>query len=160
MEKTGDAPLMLTLSFKRCSCCGEVKPTTEFTNLNIKGKKWGFHSYCKECKNKKYKKYYLDNPEKCKKLVRNRILKNRYGLTTEDLEKMLRDQDNKCAICGRELFLHGASVDKNKIACVDHNHETGEVRGLLCDKCNRGLGYFKDNTDYLLSAVSYLKKNK
>lgn len=106
------------------------------------------------------KKYRLDNLEKCKKLDRDEKLKKRYGLTPEDLEKMLQDQDNKCVICGQEIFLHGSSVNKNKIAHVDHNHETGEVRGLLCDKCNRGLGYFRDNEGYLISAISYLKKNK
>lgn len=160
MEKEKNAPLLLTLSSKRCACCGEVKPTTEFTRHKSSYGKWGFCSWCKECDNKRSKKYYIDNPEKCKRTRRNNNLKNRYGLTPEDLEKMLRDQDNKCAICGQEMFLHGTSADKNKIAHVDHDHKTGKVRGLLCNECNIGLGKFMDNTDYLLSAISYLKKNK
>lgn len=159
MKGEKSAPLLLTLSSKRCPHCGEVKPTTEFSRRNSNGK-WGFQSYCKECRNKKYKQYQIDNQEKYKRLNRNNHLKKKYGLTFEDLEKMLRDQDNKCAICGKELFLHGASVDYNKIARVDHDHKTGEIRGLLCDSCNIGLGKFRDNTDYLLSAISYLNKNK
>lgn len=95
--------------------------------------------------------------KKCKKLARNRDLK-KYGITLEDLENMLRDQDNKCAICGKKIFLFESS--KKITAHVDHDHKTGKVRGLLCQECNTGLGKFMDNTDYLLSAVSYLKKNK
>lgn len=156
MKKEKNALLLLTLSSKKCACCGEVKPTTEFTKRKNR-EKWGFSPYCRECKHKKAKEYYLDNTEKCKKLARNRDLK-KYGITLEDLEKMLRDQDNKCAICGKEIFLFGSS--KKITAHVDHDHKTGKVRGLLCQECNTGLGKFMDNTDYLLSAVSYLKKNK
>lgn len=157
MEKEKSAPLLLTLSSKRCSCCGEIKPTTEFTKYTIGGK-CGFYSYCKECRSKKYKQYRLNNLEKFKRINRNNKLKNQYGLTIEDLEKMLRDQGNKCAICGKEIFLSGPS--KKITAHVDHDHKTGKVRGLLCHACNIGLGKFMDNTDYLLSAISYLKKNK
>lgn len=156
MKEEKNALLLLTLSSKRCSCCGEIKPTTEFTKRKNR-EKWGFCPYCRECKHKKAKEYYLDNTEKYKKLARNRDLK-KYGITLEDQEKMLRDQDNKCAICGKELFLFGSS--KKITAHVDHDHKTGKVRGLLCQECNTGLGKFMDNTDYLLSAVSYLKKNK
>lgn len=147
--------LLLTLSFKKCSCCGEIKPTTEFAKSK-KREKWGFNSYCKACKHEKSKKYYLDNTEKCKKLARARDLK-KYGITFEDQEQMMRDQDNKCAICGKEIFLFGPS--KKLTAHVDHNHKTGKVRGLLCQECNTGLGKFMDNTEYLLGAISYLNKN-
>lgn len=82
----------------------------------------------------------------------------KYGLTLEDQERMLREQNYKCAICGQEIFLQGSS--QKLIAHVDHDHKTGKVRGLLCKECNIGLGKFMDNTEYLLRAVSYLKKNK
>lgn len=157
MEKEKNVPLLLTLSSKRCSCCGEVKPTTEFTRQKNRYGKWVFHSWCRECNKKRYKKYRKDNPEKCKRAYSNSKLKKKYGLTPEDLERMLRDQDNKCAICGKELFLHGASVDNSKIARVDHNHETGEIRGLLCNDCNRGIGLLKDNPLFLANAIKYLE---
>lgn len=160
MEKEKNAPLLLTLSSKKCSYCGEVKPTTEFARYKSKGKKWGFQSCCRECNKKMARKYRLENPEKARKAVKSSAIKRRYGITPEDKERMLKNQGYKCAICGEELFLFGDMENRNKVAHVDHNHETGEVRGLLCDKCNRGLGYFRDNTDYLLSAISYLKKNK
>lgn len=153
MEKEKNAHLLLTLSSKRCACCGEIKPTTEFSRKNYHGR-WRFYSYCKECNSKKFKKYYKENTEKCKKSN----LKRKYGITPEDKEKMLENQGYKCAICGEELFLFGSS--KKLTAHVDHDHKTGKVRGLLCKECNTGLGKFRDNTDYLLSAISYLKKNK
>lgn len=159
MEKEKNVLLLLTLSSKKCPCCGEVKPTTEFTRQKGQNGKWGFHSHCKKCKSKRTMKYHLNNPEKHKITVIKQKLKKLYGLTIEDIEGMLKNQNYKCAICGREIFLHGSSVDKNKIARVDHNHETGKVRGLLCDDCNIGLGKFMDNTEYLLGAISYLNKN-
>lgn len=156
MEKEKNAPLLLTLSSKRCFCCGEVKPTTEFTRRNYNGRRV-FYSYCKECKNKKAKEYRLENPEKIKRTHRKSDLKKQYGLTMEDVEIMLKNQNCKCAICGKELFLQGASEDKTKIAHVDHNHETGKVRGLLCNDCNRGIGLLKDNPLFLANALKYLE---
>lgn len=159
MKKESNALLLLTLSSKRCTCCGEVKPTTEFYKIKSCNGKWCFRSYCKKCDIKKRKEYFLENPEKTKETRKKRDLK-KYGITLEDKESMLKKQNYKCAICGKELFLFGEPKDKNKIAHVDHNHDTGKVRGLLCDSCNRGIGLLKDNPEYLLKAASYLKKNK
>ena len=63
---------------------------------------------------------------------------------------MLSSQDGKCSICGRERS------QLVKQLCVDHDHETGKVRGLLCDKCNRGLGFFNDDHELLKKALNYL----
>ncbi len=153
MKKESNVLLLLTLSSKKCPCCGEIKPTTEFSRYNDHGKKWGFYSYCRECCKKKARKYRLENPEKAMK----KHLK-RYGITPEDKERMLKNQGYKCAICGEEIFLFGSSPKLT--AHVDHDHKTGKVRGLLCQGCNTGLGGFRDNPKYLLGAVSYLKKNK
>lgn len=155
-EKEKNVPLLLMLSSKKCACCGEVKPTTEFTR-HKKREKRGFYSYCKECANKRTKKYQLDNPEKCKIMYSKINLKKLYGLTIEDVERILKNQNYKCAICGREIFLHGAYVDKSKIARVDHDHKTGKVRGLLCNECNRGIGFLKDNPMLLANAIKYLE---
>lgn len=70
--------------------------------------------------------------------------------------EMLCEQDNKCAICGIEFGIDN-SKDRPH---VDHDHKTGIVRGLLCMKCNAGLGLFGDNIDNLVSAVCYLEENK
>lgn len=153
-QKKKQSVLLLTLAFKRCACCGEIKPTTEFAKKKHR-EKWGFYSYCNNCKQKKHKDYYRNNEEKCKLLARNRDLK-KYGITLEDQERMLIEQGGKCKICGREILMFGES--KHTTAHVDHDHSTGKVRGLLCQECNTGLGKFRDNTEYLANAIKYLKE--
>lgn len=80
---------------------------------------------------------------------REERLKALYKLTLKDYEIMLVKQDNRCAICNRisESVLH-----------VDHDHESGKIRGLLCGSCNRGLGSLGDSIELLEKAISYLKK--
>ena len=74
----------------------------------------------------------------------------KYGLNIEDFDRMRAQQQNKCAIC-KETFGDGP-----RDIGVDHCHSTSRVRGLLCVKCNAGLGQFRDNTEFLLAAVAYL----
>ena len=68
---------------------------------------------------------------------------------------MFKEQNGVCAICGSPEV-----SDRNSNLCVDHDHETGKIRGLLCNKCNRGLGYFLDNPKILKNALKYLLKHK
>lgn len=75
-------------------------------------------------------------------------LKHKYNITTEEYDKMLAEQDYRCAICKGSL-----EMDR-----IDHCHKTGKVRGILCNDCNLGLGLFRDNKDYLKSAIEYLGK--
>ncbi len=73
----------------------------------------------------------------------------RYGITIDEYDTLLRSQNGVCAICSRE------PVDGQRLA-VDHDHKTGKVRGLLCFKCNTGLGHLGDSLDTLKRAVDYL----
>ena len=73
-----------------------------------------------------------------------------YGITLEEYEILLTKQNNSCAICNAPTGSNGKRLS------VDHNHQTGEVRGLLCDDCNIGLGKFKDNSNLLAIAINYL----
>lgn len=84
---------------------------------------------------------------------RDVIIRNQYGITLEDYNNMLEAQDYKCAICGNEDEVEGRRL------AIDHCHKTGKVRGLLCGKCNRGLGLFYDNFTLLQSAIEYLKNS-
>ena len=79
-----------------------------------------------------------------------------YGISPDEYLELIESQDNKCAICGCDF-----SVEQNlQKACVDHDHDTGLVRGLLCRGCNMAIGLLNDNPDICLNAYMYLKENK
>lgn len=97
-----------------------------------------------------YKKdYYQKNKDK---LMRDFYIK-KYGITLEQKLEMLKKQEYSCDICKIELL-------NSSVAYVDHDHETGVIRGILCNTCNRALGMFKDNVEVLESAVKYLRKQQ
>lgn len=87
--------------------------------------------------------------------MREAKLKERYGITIADYDKMLLEQEMGCAICGSLTPKRKGSEH----LVVDHCHESGGVRGLLCYKCNVGLGSFEDDLTLLIKAAEYLEKN-
>lgn len=95
---------------------------------------------------------YRKKPE-TKERIRNWRLLQNYGITNQDYEQMLKDQDFCCAGCG----LHQNVIEKK--LNVDHDHATGKIRGLLCGNCNRALGLVKDNFETLLRLHKYLRKS-
>ena len=140
---------------KVCRTCGQEKLLTEFYHKTPDCKKCGYikhRAYCeKHSKHLKqyWKKIYRENKQERKGLK----LEQTYGITQIDYNEMFILQDGRCAICGRHQsnFKYALSVD--------HNHKTGEVRGLLCGACNRGIGLLSDNIEKLKKAVLYLEKN-
>jgi hypothetical protein len=86
--------------------------------------------------------------------ARERILKQKYGITSADVERMRVEQGDRCAICSKVFD----KTHCNKM-CVDHCHATGVVRGLLCTLCNLGVGNFRDRRELLENAISYLDKD-
>lgn len=83
---------------------------------------------------------------------RNYALLYNYGISQADYDALLSKQNYVCAICGNK------ETSKYKYLSVDHCHYTKKVRGLLCSHCNKGLGLFKDNTQTLQNAITYLEK--
>jgi hypothetical protein len=81
---------------------------------------------------------------------RDLALRNAYGISLEEYDNMLESQLGCCAICAMTPEKNGRRLD------VDHCHETGRVRGLLCASCNLGIGKFKDNPSLLAEAIKYL----
>jgi len=98
--------------------------------------------------------YNLRNEVQFKNWVRN--LKRNYQLTPDQFNEIWANQDGKCAICDVQLKPRGRSHDA---AVVDHNHATGEVRGILCRACNHGIGNLKDDPKVLKAAAEYLIRN-
>lgn len=80
---------------------------------------------------------------------KNRYLKRYYGIDIEDFEKMVDSQGGRCKIC---------NTIPDKKLCVDHCHKTGTIRGLLCSKCNSGIGMLQDSPELLENALKYLKE--
>lgn len=95
------------------------------------------------------KQYRIDHPT----AKRSQDLFDKYGITLEDYDEMLKAQDGKCAICGCKSEDNG----RYGVLYVDHNHNNGKIRGLLCESCNLGLGIFKDDIGILNNAIKYLK---
>ena len=124
--------------------------------LCSRGHEWAVHGRipkrnkkqweCAECQRALQREWHKANPEK----GANTKLKIRYGITLEQKRQMLADQLGCCAICATADFGKKGPV-------VDHNHETGKVRGILCDPCNKGLGHFRDDPARLRAAIEYLE---
>ena len=144
---------------KRCPRCEQDKFVSAFGK--DKTKKTGLSSYCLDCANANRKTNYAKNPDNEKQKLtayynankeraRHYSLKALYGLSAEAYRDMLAQQNNSCKICKT----HQNNL-KRKLF-VDHCHETGKVRGLLCQYCNTMLGNAKDNVLVLQSAINYL----
>ena len=134
----------------------------------------GYQYWCKRCikvyweenqdKKREYlRKYHEENREKHlkhgrehydenKELYRSSHLQRTYGISLADYDSMLITQKGKCAICGMTPEENGQRLS------VDHDHATGEIRALLCNGCNRGLGGFRDSPILCGLAMSYLYK--
>lgn len=107
-------------------------------------------SWCKECRKKTEAERRKSYPDVCEKSHRTTHLR-RYGLTIETYNIMFQEQSGKCKICGTTN-----PGGRTKYLMVDHDHKTGRNRGLLCNKCNQGLGHFKDDMKVLEKAIQYL----
>jgi hypothetical protein len=103
----------------------------------------GYHS-------KRYWKLKGEDPAKLKKALRKKRLSSVYKITPDQYEQLLQKQECRCAICRRP-------PKNNRDLSVDHNHVTGEIRGLLCDACNGALGMFRENKDLIRKAIDYLQ---
>lgn len=94
--------------------------------------------------------YMRDYRRKHPRKAKSAVLKALWGISLDDYERMLADQNGGCAICG--------TPPTTRRLCIDHNHKTGAVRGLLCDDCNFGLGFFRESAERMISAIQYLAK--
>lgn len=134
---------------KACTKCGVQKSLLEFYE-NSKSSD-GRTSWCKKCQRIKVEEIRR-SPEgkaKFKGYMRQSYLKKNYGINEKLYKAILDLQQGRCAICGRQ--------DGKRRLHVDHDHATGEVRALLCNGCNNGLGNFKDDPEVMKIAITYLE---
>lgn len=146
---------------KTCTKCSQNKSEDEFYyKCKTTGNR---HAHCKKCHWQYFQKkchdklmsdveYKIKKQEYQKKYQRIRKLKN-YNLTQEDYNKLLIAQQFKCKICGCEENINKEPFD------IDHCHSTGKVRGLLCRKCNAGLGLLGDTKETLIKAIKYIEEH-
>ncbi len=160
---------------KTCGKCKVEQPISNF--FRNKRSKDGLRWDCKSC-NSTYtnscyktnlsfrekakaraKTYYSNNKEQVIKRLhgdrivrKDRILKHKYGVGIEVYNTMLKNQDFRCKVCNVE------SSKGNRSLCIDHNHTTGKVRGLLCHNCNVALGLVREKIEVLNGLIKYLEE--
>lgn len=159
---------------KACARCRQEKQLDEFIKSNRA--KSGRGSYCYPCDRARKKEWREANPEHVsdyfkaykkewragrreeeRNQSRKYRLKREYGLTVEQYDDMLQRQGGACAICKSD-DLQVIKTGRVRALSVDHCHETGDVRGLLCSNCNVGLGYLRDSVDIIDGAIGYLQE--
>lgn len=149
----------------KCSKCKKIKHVSEFNKYADKTAPltgWRYYAWCKVCSNEQSRKYGTENREKRNARLKNwrknnpgaarendvrKRYKKLYGLTKDQVDAMKENQKNKCFLCGREP----------PRLVIDHNHDTGEVRKLLCDRCNSLIGWIEVYVP-IEKIKSYLKK--
>lgn len=149
---------------KECPQCREVLPKSSFSKSSRA--RDGLQSWCKSCHRKKHDAWWAKktpkeqvkfqkrhnagrrgNPDQ----QRKNLLRYRFGLSVEQYDWLLAMQHGQCAICKSEK-----SNGKGHRLQVDHCHESGQIRGLLCHSCNSAIGMFKDDPKLLIAALYYI----
>ena len=130
---------------KKCNVCGEDKPLDMYSKH--RSARDGLQSKCKSCSVAIMQKWKLDNKDRYNEYNQSRKLHMRLRLHGIPLEYWEDINTGICAICGSENGSH-----------IDHDHDTTVVRGMLCNGCNSGLGFFADNPDFLRAAAAYLEE--
>jgi len=149
---------------KKCPKCGKIKILTDF-HRNKKTKD-GLCCWCKLCNNETATNYRLANPDRVKTYRKKwyyggggeykkweYCIKKKFGIDGKHYKEILKSQNYNCAICGK------SQKSKKKRFAVDHNHQTGFIRGLLCDWCNWYLlRFLRDNKKFAIGITNYLSK--
>lgn len=144
---------------KRCITCGLSKPRSEFPRQAAT--RDGLMRYCRACNNARVAAWKAANPDKvrasyeagrARATLRERARRlGKYGLTPEQYEAMLAEQEGRCAGCRRPF---------SATPYIDHCHASGRVRGLLCNGCNKALGFAEDDPDRLRALARYVEAKR
>lgn len=138
---------------KICTVCKEEKPFIAFRSRGG-NQKHLLKSRCNDCLYKEHKRWVEENPEavreyraKDKWTLQKRCA--RHGITPEEFWSIYEEQDGACPVCDKPIEAEDSAID--------HNHKTGEVRGILCKTCNRALGLLGDSPDTMFRGFTYLQ---
>ena len=159
----------VTLVTRSCSKCLQEKPIEAFGPSKMH--KDGRRRECRSCVNARQRNIYRSNPEIRRKILDNakkytdanpevwkrRYLMRVYNITLEEYNAVLTEQGGVCAICSKPEEIKNPSARERSSLAVDHCHETGKIRGLLCFKCNTGIGALGDSVEGLERALAYLR---
>lgn len=139
-------------------CCSVCKVEKEYSEYHRSGKtKDGYGYRCILCDRAARVKYREENRSRFLQRTQETNWMMRFGITRADYELMLSTQEYRCAICSSENPNGaGSTSTKNRNFSVDHCHQTGKIRGLLCANCNRGLGLLGDTKEAVALALEYL----
>lgn len=146
---------------RRCAICKKILPLSNFSPNSKKGKA---QYYCRLCHRNRQRVWRENNRDRCNAYMKKYYRENKtkisirgkckvYGITKEEYLEIFRKQNGKCRIC---RVLH---LELTRGLYVDHDHETGKVRGLLCNKCNWLLGNCGENTKILERAIQYIRSS-
>ena len=133
---------------KPCTKCGITKPLEDYP-LDKRAND-GRASSCKQCNNKEHRKRY--SSKEYKNSNHKYRMEKRYGLSPLDFDTLIGANNNCCHLCNKKF-------KDTRHKHIDHCHETGRVRGILCKDCNTALGKLGDNEEGLLKALRYLRSN-
>lgn len=164
---------------KTCAVCGQEKPRAEFHVVRARGRVY-LQGRCRPCGTAYLREWDKANRVRRKEISRDHMrrgrrdpikarkildanLRHTFGISIDDYERMVFEQGGACAICGGTPEIGMAKTGtrrKHSRLCVDHDHTTGKVRGLLCHGCNVGIGLMRDSTENLRRAAAYLDRHK
>lgn len=144
-----------------CTRCRVEKPLDHFAPDRRRKPHW-VQAQCKPCKAIGERERRRRNPEHVRSVERAGYWRNprahkatdmkwKYGIGWDEFDSMLVAQAGRCAICGFDF------PNDIKTPAIDHDHQTGAIRGLLCQRCNRGLGLFRDSPDILIAAADHVR---
>lgn len=142
-----------------CKTCGKTPLEVEFGALKTTID--GLRTICKRCDSSRATELLKNHSDEKKSArlergrsdkYKNTVFKKKFGITMDFYKDLLNRQLNCCAICK-------STFHRENFPNVDHNHETGQVRGLLCRMCNLGLGHFKDDPSKITKAIKYLEES-
>ena len=179
-KKTKNEPCFCTLEGTcHCGCNGKTKEALQSVTSRgyIKGQPKKFlhnHSKSRTIEGNCKKGHFLSednihlytNPNgkktrKCKTCQKINGYARRYHISVEQFNLLLKEKNSACAICDVNLDYSSTGEKKEhtgNILCVDHDHNTNRIRGLLCHRCNTGIGLLQHSTDIIISALEYIRK--